>query len=141
MTCLLEWLDEARLDWVGFFPFSREEGTPPPGLDGQVPAELVVERLSECSELQDAITAAGGTISSGQASRCSSTPRARGAPTARPRRSMAWCAFPTISRWGSFADMVVTGADGPDLEQPGSVAPSRPTGDSGREQKQLVTGR
>ena len=24
---LLEWIDEARLDWVGFFPFSNEVGT------------------------------------------------------------------------------------------------------------------
>ena len=34
---LLEWIDEAQLDWVGFFPFSSEAGTYAAELDGQVP--------------------------------------------------------------------------------------------------------
>ncbi len=34
---LLQWLDEARLDWVGFFPFSNETGTYAADLDDQVP--------------------------------------------------------------------------------------------------------
>ncbi len=55
---LLEFLDAAQLDWAGFFPFSHEDGTHAAGLDDQVPAELALERLRECAELQDAITAA-----------------------------------------------------------------------------------
>jgi ribosomal protein S12 methylthiotransferase len=39
---LLEWIDEAQLDWVGFFPFSHEVGTYAADLDNQVPAELAV---------------------------------------------------------------------------------------------------
>jgi ribosomal protein S12 methylthiotransferase len=54
---LLEFLAEAQLDWAGFFTFSNEAGTHAAGLDAQVPAELALERLRECSELQDAITA------------------------------------------------------------------------------------
>jgi ribosomal protein S12 methylthiotransferase len=54
---LLSFLSEARLDWVGFFTFSEEPGTYAEGLPGGVPAELALERLRECSELQDAITA------------------------------------------------------------------------------------
>ena len=54
---LLEWIEEAQLDWVGFFPFSNELGTYAADLDDQVPAELVPERIRECTELQDAITA------------------------------------------------------------------------------------
>ena len=54
---LLHFLEEAQLDWVGFFAFSLEDGTYAAGLPGRVPAELVAERLRECSELQDAITA------------------------------------------------------------------------------------
>ncbi len=54
---LLEWIDAAQLDWVGFFPFSNEVGTYAAGLADQVPDELVAERLRECTELQDAITA------------------------------------------------------------------------------------
>jgi ribosomal protein S12 methylthiotransferase len=54
---LLSFLAEARLDWAGFFTFSEEPGTFAEGLDGSVPAELALERLRECSELQDALTA------------------------------------------------------------------------------------
>ena len=54
---LLEFLDEAQLDWAGFFAFSPEEGTYAAGLDGQVPASLVAERLAEVTERQDQITA------------------------------------------------------------------------------------
>jgi ribosomal protein S12 methylthiotransferase len=54
---LLRFLEEAQLDWAGFFTFSPEQGTLAAGLGDQVPASLALERLSECSELQDAITA------------------------------------------------------------------------------------
>jgi ribosomal protein S12 methylthiotransferase len=54
---LLRFLEEAQLDWVGFFAFSNEDGTYAAGLPDQVPSSLVVERTRESSELQDAITA------------------------------------------------------------------------------------
>jgi ribosomal protein S12 methylthiotransferase len=54
---LLEFLAEARLDWAGFFTFSEEAGTFAADLDGEVAEELALERLRECSEVQDAITA------------------------------------------------------------------------------------
>ena len=54
---LLAFLDEAQLDWCGFFPWSAEDGTHAAGLDGRVDRSLVEERLAECSERQDAITA------------------------------------------------------------------------------------
>ncbi len=55
---LLAMLRSAELDWAGFFAFSREDGTYAADLDGEVAPELVAERLRECSELQDSITAA-----------------------------------------------------------------------------------
>jgi ribosomal protein S12 methylthiotransferase len=54
---LLSFLAEARLDWAGFFTFSEEPGTFAEGLADPVAADLALERLRECSELQDAITA------------------------------------------------------------------------------------
>ncbi len=54
---LLSFLAEANLDWAGFFTFSEEPGTYAEGLPGAVPAELALERLRECAELQDTITA------------------------------------------------------------------------------------
>lgn len=54
---LLRFVEEAQLDWCGFFAYSREEGTYAAGLDGEVPPGLVADRLAELTELQDAITA------------------------------------------------------------------------------------
>ncbi len=55
---LLAFVEAARLDWMGFFAFSREAGTYAADLDGTVPAPLVAERLAELRGLQDDITAA-----------------------------------------------------------------------------------
>jgi ribosomal protein S12 methylthiotransferase len=54
---LLRFVEEAQLDWAGFFAFSPEEGTYAVGLDGEVSEGLVSERLAELSEVQDRITA------------------------------------------------------------------------------------
>jgi ribosomal protein S12 methylthiotransferase len=55
---LLAFLDDAQLDWAGFFPFSEEAGTPAAALDGRVQADLVAERVRECEALQTEITQA-----------------------------------------------------------------------------------
>ena len=54
---LLHFVEEAQLDWCGFFAYSREDGTYAADLDGQVPDVLMHERLTELTEMQDAITA------------------------------------------------------------------------------------
>jgi ribosomal protein S12 methylthiotransferase len=56
---LLAFVDEAQLDWCGFFAYSEEVGTHGATLTPKVPAALVDERLAELRERQDAITAAG----------------------------------------------------------------------------------
>ena len=53
---LLSFIEQARLDWAGFFPYSAEEGTYAADLEDQVEPDLVAERLREVRELQDAIT-------------------------------------------------------------------------------------
>jgi ribosomal protein S12 methylthiotransferase len=55
---LLDFIEQAQLDWCGFFAYSLEDGTYAADLDGQVDAGLVNERLRELTELQDQITAA-----------------------------------------------------------------------------------
>jgi len=112
---LLAWIEEARLDWVGFFPFSNEAGTYAAGLDGQVPETLVTERIRECTELQDAITAAkreeliGASVEvlvdvPGEARTYREAPEIDGIVT-----------VPDHLAVGSFVEVVVTDADGPDL--------------------------
>ena len=56
---LLAFLAEAQLDWAGFFSFSEEPGTPAANADPaeRVSTELAMERLRECAEVQDVITA------------------------------------------------------------------------------------
>ena len=53
---LLRFLEDAQLDWAGFFPFSPEEGTLAATMEGQVDPQLALERLAEVSALQDEIT-------------------------------------------------------------------------------------
>jgi ribosomal protein S12 methylthiotransferase len=54
---LLAFVEDAQLDWCGFFAYSREEGTHAAGLDGAVAPTLVRERLGELQGRQDEITA------------------------------------------------------------------------------------
>ena len=54
---LLRFVEQAQLDWCGFFRYSAEEGTYAAGLDGVVDGGLMDDRLSELRELQDEITA------------------------------------------------------------------------------------
>lgn len=54
---LLSFVEEAEVDWCGFFAYSREEGTYGATLDGAIPRSLMNERLAELRELQDSITA------------------------------------------------------------------------------------
>ena len=54
---LLRFIEDARLDWCGFFEYSAEEGTYAYDLPGAVAPALMRERLAELSEMQDRITA------------------------------------------------------------------------------------
>jgi ribosomal protein S12 methylthiotransferase len=54
---LLRFVEEAQLDWCGFFTFSPEEGTHAMTLDGHVDPQLMHQRIAELRELQDSITA------------------------------------------------------------------------------------
>jgi ribosomal protein S12 methylthiotransferase len=55
---LVNFIDEARLDWVGFFSYSNEEGTYSSTLDGHVDPSIMHDRLLEVSEVQERITRA-----------------------------------------------------------------------------------
>lgn len=53
---LAAFLEEACLDWAGFFPYSAEPGTPASEMDRQVPRDLVMERLRHLTDIQDEMT-------------------------------------------------------------------------------------
>jgi ribosomal protein S12 methylthiotransferase len=112
---LLAFLGEAELDWAGFFTFSKEAGTYAEGLPDEVDPELALERLHECSELQDSVTAGrrrqlvGSTVS---------------VLVDRPGAGRSFREAPEIDgivrlpddlTQGELAEVLVTDAEGPDL--------------------------
>jgi ribosomal protein S12 methylthiotransferase len=54
---LLRFVEDAQLDWCGFFTFSPEEGTHAMTQPDHVDQSLMNERIAELREMQDAITA------------------------------------------------------------------------------------
>ncbi len=50
---LEDFLTEHRLDWVGLFAFSREDGTPSDDLPDQIATEVAEERVRRVGELQE----------------------------------------------------------------------------------------
>lgn len=52
---LADFLADARLDWVGLFAFSPQEGTVARSLPGQVPDEVAADRLRALADLQEQV--------------------------------------------------------------------------------------
>ncbi len=112
---LLAFVAEARLDWCGFFAYSAEEGTHAADLDGEVPAGLAAERLAELRELQDAITAERRDAMVGRRVRVLVDEPG----VARSHREApeidGVIGVPPHLAVGTFAELTVTAASGPDL--------------------------
>jgi ribosomal protein S12 methylthiotransferase len=113
---LLAFVEEAELDWCGFFAFSREEGTFAAGLDGAVGDGLVAARMAELTELQDGITEVRRAALVGSV--CEVLVDAPG--VARSHREApeidGIISVPASLSVGSFTKVLITGASGPDLE-------------------------
>jgi ribosomal protein S12 methylthiotransferase len=128
---LLEFLAEAQLDWAGFFTFSREDGTHAAGLDGQVPPELALERLRECTELQDAITADRRDALVGQVRRVLVDAPGSGRTVHEAPEIDGIVHLPLDLRAGDLVDVTITDAEGPDLRALPVAGPA-PAGESRR---------
>jgi ribosomal protein S12 methylthiotransferase len=112
---LLQFLEEAQLDWVGFFAFSPEEGTHAAGLPDQVPAELVAERLREGSEIQDVITAAKRARLVGTTCRALVDAPGRARSHREAPEIDGVVRVPRHLPAGSWAELEIVDAIGPDL--------------------------
>lgn len=113
---LLRFVDEAQVDWCGFFAFSKEDGTHAATLDGQVDVELMDERLAELRELQDRITAAKrDELIDAKVEVLVDEPGVGRTHREAPEID-GIIAVPSTLPVGSFATLTVTGALGPDLE-------------------------
>ncbi|MGI8684033.1 MAG: 30S ribosomal protein S12 methylthiotransferase RimO [Acidimicrobiales bacterium] len=113
---LLRFLDEAQVDWCGFFAYSREDGTYAAALDGEVPAALVRERLAEAGELQDRITAARREALIGHTLEVLVDRPGEGRSHREAPEIDGVVRLPTRLATGSTAKVMVIGAEGPDLE-------------------------
>jgi ribosomal protein S12 methylthiotransferase RimO len=112
---LLEFLAEAQLDWAGFFTFSNEDGTHAASLPEQVPSELALERLRECAELQDAITAAKRDALVGQKRQVLVDAPGRGRTVHEAPEIDGIVHVPAELAVGDLAELALVGAEGPDL--------------------------
>jgi ribosomal protein S12 methylthiotransferase len=112
---LLEFLEEAQLDWAGFFPLSNEAGTHAAGLPDQVPAKLALERLRECAELQDAITAAKRDQLVGERRQVLVDGPGRGRTVHEAPEIDGIVHLPDDTVAGDMLDVMITAAVGPDL--------------------------
>jgi ribosomal protein S12 methylthiotransferase len=112
---LLAFLDAAQLDWAGFFTFSKEAGTAAAKLDRQVPEELALERLRECVELQDTITALRRDALVGEVREVLVDAPGRGRTVHEAPEIDGIVRLPASLPVGSTADVEVTASLGVDL--------------------------
>ncbi len=112
---LLRFIEAAQLDWAGFFTFSDEDGTYANSLDGKVDRSLMLERLAEVSELQEAIT---------QKKRVDIIGTKVNALVDEPGVARSYREAPEIDGIikidaeipsGGYVDLVISGSEGPDL--------------------------
>jgi ribosomal protein S12 methylthiotransferase len=113
---LLQFLAEAQLDWAGFFSFSREVGTHAADLPDQVPAELALERLRECAELQDGITAARRDLLVGQRRQVLVDAPGVGRTVHEAPEIDGIVHLPPDTVAGELLEVEIVAAEGPDLE-------------------------
>ncbi len=113
---LLDFLEEAQLDWAGFFAYSAEDGTHAATLEGAVDPGLVAERLLELGELQDRITASRRRDLVGEVVEVLVDEPGVGRSHREAPEIDGVIAVPGDLAVGAFAEVTITGAAGPDLE-------------------------
>ncbi len=112
---LLRFLEDAQLDWCGFFAYSEEEGTHSSTLGGKVGESLCSERLAELTELQDAITARRRDLLVGHRVSVLVDEPGVGRTHREAPEIDGIVDVPTALAPGTFADVTVTAAVGCDL--------------------------
>ena len=112
---LLAFLRDATLDWAGFFLFSAEDGTRAADLPDQVAPALALERLQECTELQDSITARRRDRLIGQTREVLVDAAGIGRTVHEAPEIDGVVRVPVTLPVGSLVDMVVTASLGTDV--------------------------
>ena len=113
---LLEFVEAARLDWCGFFAYSKEDGTYAADLDGTVEGALRDDRLAELREMQDSITAEKRDELIGRTVEVLVDEPGVGRTHREAPEIDGIITVPQTLAVGEFATVEITGAMGPDLE-------------------------
>ena len=113
---LLDFVEQAQLDWCGFFAYSPEAGTFAMELDGEVDAGLRDERLAELRELQDDITAAKRDLLVGSEVRVLVDEPGIGRSHREAPEIDGVIVVPDTLNVGEFHDLTITASMGPDVE-------------------------
>ena len=113
---LLDFVEQAQLDWCGFFAYSPEAGTYAMELDGEVATGLRDERLAELRELQDDITAAKRDLLVGSEVRVLVDEPGIGRSHREAPEIDGVIVVPDTLAVGEFHDLTVTATMGPDVE-------------------------
>jgi ribosomal protein S12 methylthiotransferase len=113
---LLDFVEQAQLDWCGFFAYSPEAGTYAVELDGEVDTGLRDERLAELRELQDGITAAKRDLLAGSEVRVLVDEPGIGRSHREAPEIDGVIVVPDTLAVGEFHDLTVTATMGPDVE-------------------------
>ncbi|MEW6152975.1 MAG: 30S ribosomal protein S12 methylthiotransferase RimO [Actinomycetota bacterium] len=113
---LLAFVDDAQLDWAGFFAFSPEDGTHAATLDGAVDPGLVRDRLAELGEAQDRVTAGRRAALVGRTIEVLVDEPGVGRSHREAPEIDGVVAVPGDLAPRTFCKVVVTGAAGPDIE-------------------------
>ena len=113
---LLDFVEQAQLDWCGFFAYSPEAGTYAMELDGEVDTGLRDERLAELRELQDDITGAKRDLLVGSEVRVLVDEPGIGRSHREAPEIDGVIVVPDTLEVGEFHDLTVTATMGPDVE-------------------------
>ena len=113
---LLDFVEQAQLDWCGFFAYSPEAGTYAVELDGEVDTGLRDERLAELRELQDGITGAKRDLLVGSEVRVLVDEPGIGRSHREAPEIDGVIVVPDTLEVGDFHDLTVTATMGPDVE-------------------------
>ncbi|MCY4280170.1 MAG: radical SAM protein [Acidimicrobiaceae bacterium] len=120
---LLQFVEQAQLDWCGFFAYSEEEGTHSAVLDGKVDPALRTQRLAELTELQDAITARRRDLLIGRSVEVLVDSPGVGRTHREAPEIDGVVHLPAELTVGGFARLTVTAAHGCDLEAASVATP------------------
>jgi ribosomal protein S12 methylthiotransferase len=116
---LESFLEAARLDWAGFFPYSPEDGTPAAVLPGRPDLAETAERARHLQRVQERITADRQAGMVGRTVPVLVDQVEEGVPVGRSFREApeidGMITLDTGTQ-GDVVDAVITGAYGPDLE-------------------------